>query len=563
MASNVIDATQATVDEAMETNSEASSTDTIVDTGSSEGPSTSTVVATEDLTDTLYLRFARVSRPFKLPDYPEVAFEVKKYFKDPETSVTWYKRGAEKIYKIELGTKVPKKGHTIPFKVENHTFSVDLYHWERKSVKTYSSFTRGPRSDDTILLTFWAAGQIDLKEVPNSHFDKLIQVDLQLELDRPTQLQKIPFTDIYNGNRFCVIKTPENLARIPDSIPVVNQATGLQKQIYINYLGKVKHCARCNKEHPGRCPELVAFYAAKEEKEKMTKNGEIKTAIYSDSTLRSTNTLGLRSEVVCMSGGGLGQVTQAAKDDPDVVDKKNVIIVAGANDIKNRQYETNEQFAQNINACLEKLVELAGENEEKIYTIVNTHPKIPLESEDNDTHRVRDRFLYKAINKVVDEYEKENLQSLSFFFDADETGHPTTDGTKMLLQAINETSGIDPPLIWNEEWITSENIYKHVNSIYRYGCNHCEKFGRDISHERYRNGNVCDECSDLVTANASTVSYPLLDISMEEICKESSVSKKRDHGNDSDEETNLQTTKLVILDSNTNDVHDENQNADA
>ena len=74
--------------------------------------------------------------------------------------------------------------------------------------------------------------------------------------------------------------------------------------------------------HNASCPEAEARKDQYEQQEAM--KGEIKTKLYSDSTLRRADILGVRAEVLCMSGGGLGQVVQAAIDDPDEYD--NVVL---------------------------------------------------------------------------------------------------------------------------------------------------------------------------------------------------------------------------------------------
>ena len=154
--------------------------------------------------------------------------------------------------------------------------------------------------------------------------------------------------------------------------------------------------------------------------------------------------------------------------------------------------------------------------------MVNTHPKEITQSHESHSYEVRDQFLKKCIDKVVDAYEHDNLQALSFYFENDETGHPNINGTKTLLELINETAGIEPRLIWDSKWILSGNIYRNVDNIYRYGCNHCEKYGREISHRKYKNGTVCDECMGLLKCNSIGYTSPLLQAVIDEVFKESS-----------------------------------------
>ena len=117
-------------------------------------------------------------------------------------------------------------------------------------------------------------------------------------------MQKYKGTRVKNGNQMCVVETPENLKRIPNSIPVIDPNTRKQHQVNVSFYGQKRFCSRCDDVHAGVCPYIEERMRLEVEREKLS----IKTKLYSDSTLRMADVLGLRSEVLCMSGGGLGQV---------------------------------------------------------------------------------------------------------------------------------------------------------------------------------------------------------------------------------------------------------------
>ena len=50
--------------------------------------------------------------------------------------------------------------------------------------------------------------------------------------------------------------------------------------------------------------------------------------------------------------------------------------------------------------------------------------------------------------------------------------HPTKEGTKKLIQAINSVV----PIIHNEKFITSERSYQGVEDVFKYGCIHCHRY---------------------------------------------------------------------------------------
>ena len=69
---------------------------------------------------------------------------------------------------------------------------------------------------------------------------------------------------------------------------------------------------RCQSEHVGPCESLQAFYAAKEAREKEP----IHVKVLSDSTLRRAEQIGLRADILCMSGAGVGHLANA--NDPQI-----------------------------------------------------------------------------------------------------------------------------------------------------------------------------------------------------------------------------------------------------
>ena len=360
------------------------STDTAKETSAetvdsaSETSSTSTLVAQEavETTDTLILRFSDVCRPFKLPEYPEVAHVGVERFQDPNINCVPKKEGSEWVYIFELNEQVPKYGNSLPFTVEGKVYNVDLQPYEvkpRNTTHTRRSYSYDDR-ENNLLLTFYRAATRDYRNLTMEQFDHIIQKDLGFILEKPTMKQKIKNTPIFNGNRYCVIRKPDNLAAIPASIPIEDPVTKVVHRISISYDGQLFNCGRCGEQHGRRCPMLEGFYAAKDERRRMENNKEIKTKVISDSTLRHADQLGLRADVMTMSGGGLGQIVQAAIDDPDSKDKSHVVLIGGTNDIKNRVYEDEREYVHNIKATIEKVIDYASSQPEKKITLVNTHP---------------------------------------------------------------------------------------------------------------------------------------------------------------------------------------------
>ena len=232
----------------------------IVDSASES--SSSTIVPSEnvEMTDTLFLRFSLTCKPFKLPEYPEVAQVASEYFDDPLLNCIPFREGSEKVYKFELNQEVQKHGHSLTFMVDGKRYNVDLKPYERRPGFRYnnnrSSSSTYEDRENNLLLTFYGAGSRDYNNMTMHQFDKLIQNDLGFVLEKPTMKQKIRFTNIFNGNRYCVIRKPENLATIPNFVPVQDPVTKKVHHIPINYNGQLFTCGRCGDQHGRRCPML-------------------------------------------------------------------------------------------------------------------------------------------------------------------------------------------------------------------------------------------------------------------------------------------------------------------
>ena len=74
---------------------------------------------------------------------------------------------------------------------------------------------------------------------------------------------------------------------------------------------------RCEMNHVGPCPFLHAFCAAKDVRSKE----QIALKVVSDSSLKLAEQVGLRANMLCMSGGGLGHLATVLLDDPMLAEK--------------------------------------------------------------------------------------------------------------------------------------------------------------------------------------------------------------------------------------------------
>ena len=466
-----------------------------------EAPTETEVVV--EYTNELFLKFSNYARPFGLPTYPEIALAGMNYFQQEGMICIPLRFGSNIAYKFLLREKVEKNGHKMEFNCGGMLQSVPLYTWDPK-----------PRDEKNrkqgTLLTFQRAGQGVLGDIPAELFDAKMK-ELKLDLVVPTKMQRIKDTTIFNGNRFCVIETPENVNVIPESIPIIDPFTHGIHHVRVNFKGQERYCGRCNAKHVGQCPQLKEFYEARDMKEQIRKQNEVTTKIYSDSTLRLCDPLGLRSDVCTMSGGGLGQVVQASLDDPGNM-HDSVVIMGGTNDIKIQNFTSNKDFAQNIDASLQKLAVAAKEVPEKSFILVQQIPhrdNLELSFGSTDTY-IRELYLQDRIKEVAGLVP--NIETTIVQYDTDHTGHPTEYGTAQILKQLHDRKFSTLPLTWNDNFIIAEKPYSRVESIYRYGCNACHNFGQDISTTKYHNQLLCDSCYDLHLVELEVDNKLLIDI---------------------------------------------------
>ncbi len=463
------------------------------------------------MTDCFRLHFRNHLIPFHVPPYEEVSTLAFLHFEDPGMNVSEVRYRGELYYEIQTTKEIEKEGHSLEITSQGQTYTIPLipaepsssYGKERRPGRTHNN-----NKEDNLLLTFQGAGDMYFKDIPNEKFDELMR-EVGLDVVKFTERQKKRGHQTFNRNRYCVVKKTPNTAVIPDSVPVKNQ------QIRVTYFGKKWFCGLCNEEHVGKCLKKARMYEAKEQRERMKEEGKIETKIVSDSTMRYLNPLGLKTDVLCMSGGGLGQIAQAVTDDPETVNNKNIVLVGGTNDMKTDVFSNDEHFANNISKSLDKVHALAIQHPDKNFILAKSQRKSDsLENDEVDEEEVikkmvREDFLHWKIDTLVDQMEKDfadkaNISSVELFYEMDDTSHPKKDNTQMILNALQDHS---PPLpgdlIWEEEFTTAEFIYKEVQSIYRYGCNCCRRFGQGRKGSQHKNPLVCDDCMAEVTGTPS------------------------------------------------------------
>ena len=449
---------------------------------SSSGNQESSDPATPSENTKLFLlKFSLVAKPYRLPTITEVALAGQLHFQQEGMKCIPIRTRGETCYKFELREEVPSQGHVLQF----DGLQVELLPWVKKQSM--------PRKEGT-LITFQNAGTGALESIPGEVFDTLME-NLKLVIIIPTRMQFYKQTRVLNGNRFCLVDTPANLKIIPESVPVVDPKTKRKYQVSITFRGQERYCSQCNEMHVGGCPKREERRKKALQREEMQNERMFNTKLYSDSTLRSVDVLGLKAEVACMSGGGLGQIIQAVMDDPEEEQFDKIIILGGTNDAKPENFPAPENFAYNIDMACAKLVTYAKKKPNKTFFLVQQNP-IRDESQRHPEAITRDLYLNRRMKQL--EENVSNIETFQVTYQVDQTGHPDEVGTRQILDVFDsfEISGAE--IIWSEDNIVSDKIYSNVQSLFRYGCNGCDKYGNGLINHVHNNPLLCDECHERI-----------------------------------------------------------------
>ena len=271
-------------------------------------------------------------------------------------------------------------------------------------------------------------------------------------------------------------------------------------------------CRRCDERHVGPCKALQAFYEAKDRRSKET----INIKIASDSTLRCAEQVGLRTDIMCMPGGGLGQIANAIKDDPDTKNREEIIVLAGINDVRNRAYQDLNSFAYVVDTSIQKVKEAVPEDSKLTFLHLASNPNDDAVDPDR---RFKETYLGQELDKAQDE----NTTVITIFkhlIDMDGTDHPTREGTASILQTLEE---YHPGLILDDTFSTTDRLYLGVQPLFQYGCTTCHEAGNFMNDY-----GCCDQClRKLIEHDASDKLKFIEDISADPLPGEDFLSEER------------------------------------
>ena len=373
------------------------------------------------------------------------------------------------------------------------------------------------------LITIYGAYRRDYRYIDNSHFDKVFQ-ELGLEIIKLTQPQTIKGTSILNNNRYLVV---ENLTTDTGTKDIGTYIRLMGLKFDIQYTGMTKYCYRCLAKHGWDCPIQARHNFLREQRKGLNS----KRKIYSDSIFRCANQVALTTDVGCMTGGGLGQVINAIKQD---VTHEETIINAGTNEILHTESLT--EFVYTVEKSIEKVKELAANT-----NVTLILPSMPT----NTVHEICKAKYFGEKLKEVEEIKVIELSDIEY----ESTGkhlHPTVDGTKTMIQQLDVACSNEVILPDAEtDEIATTRKYRQVHTLYKVGCRGCSTFTGYTSE-------LCETCR--MAAEHIDVTYitEMLNKVNEEFFPSTSTT------NEGDDDVNM---KEIVKRVNNDDENGESQKA--
>ena len=186
-------------------------------------------------------------------------------------------------------------------------------------------------------------------------------------------------------------------------------------------------------------------------------------------SLRHVHQLGLKADVMAMTGGRIWHVANAERDDPGMEDIKDIIVVAGQNDI-NAPYQTNHGYAYGVDKGIKKLLKVREGTPEKVITFMHVQP--PLTARPRIL--IRAKYLQKRLGEIQNDMTQVVIAS-THEVEHDKTDHPTLKGTAELLSVMDKEGSMK--IIKRLHICQPPKLYQGVQSTYQYDCPSCHKLG--------------------------------------------------------------------------------------
>ena len=336
---------------------------------------------------------------------------------------------------------------------------------------------------------------------------------------KPTTLQRYRDSSILNGNRYVVMDIN---SKVPDRLDLGGHS------FLLKYRGKKWYCSSCGVDHVGPCDYLKRFYELKEKKEKTL----ISMGITGDSSIRLFEHVGLLADVTSMSGASAGQLVTVVENHPNLGKHSEVVLAAGANDVRTDDLLSAEDVAKRIDLSMKRVESLVERDLNRNFLFVNTTPKSENLSKLDFIAR---KYFAERVRNLSVKSDNFDLLDPNLKDSHWEDGHPNEKGSKRYVQAI---ANCYPRVVQDLAYTTTSKPYRGVLAKFLSGCSGCRTRGQFVS------AGFCSACVGKISSGVVAEPDLLSDI-VKEYQNFFPVDKKRPREPNTSSDDNYVPKKIV------------------
>ena len=348
-------------------------------------------------------------------------------------------------------------------------------------------------NEGELLITLQGADSFPFRNVTDEEITtKIIEMGVG-NIKRNVQKQpRLESPDEFTGNKYFILQnlSPGDVQRLPNSFDFYDNEMGTLRRMWLSWKGKPRRCRFCGKFHGEVCElEEQVRKMERERDAAKDKDGHLPLKTYADSTFRHARQDALLSDVDAMSGACTGNILNAIEIDPGVEGVKNMVIIAGQNELAKSL--SPKEFLWTLKKKSERLTVLA--EQKKIALLEPPRSNQYITSAEEKAKQV---YLIENLAELSE--GKENItvwQNPCAEYLADFGNHPTEDQTLEIIDFLHDKtteffgSGYKLPSS-TPEVTTCATKYAKINGLYKYGCAGCNR------KERNKWYHLCNACKE-------------------------------------------------------------------
>ena len=350
---------------------------------------------------------------------------------------------------------------------------------------------RFERSDNDVLITLKNADSFPLNRVTDEDIlQAIVNMDLG-SIKRAPQRQFDRRTKEFSGNKFFVLEGVSAAARLrlPNEF-VFNVPNFGNLSMLLTHRHKIRYCGFCGKKHEAICEVKQKVELMKKQRDAMKEEQNFPLKVCGDSTIRYINEISVQGDVEAMSGATIGNLLNSIEVDEENPDSKNIVLVAGINEMKLNV--SIPEYIYTLKIIRERVTQLL---QQKQVAILAPPRSEPFSSEAKIKEDLYREHLEELAESGVKVWENPVVQ-----YEEDFGDHPSPQQTVVIGKYINEKVERDfgiPMLMESatDEVIALPNKYWNVTTFYKYGCAACSNKNKNKWF------NLCDNCKQNASAD--------------------------------------------------------------